>query len=585
MILPYIHKLRSGYGIWLFTLFVCVVLLTSCAHRTVETSSGAQVHSEKYIPEEQIDSVKIITSSMHAKQASIWPLLTNRFVLKAHPSDGYYRHYLNRYKKNPHFLEQKLRNAPYYLHYILREIKRRNMPAELALLPVIESQYEPFAYSYAKAGGMWQIMPQTAKHLDLSINWWYDERRDIRLSTHAALNYLEELHAMFDDWILAIAAYNAGPGTVRKAIKAQGSRNFWRLNLPKQTQDYVPKLLAIAHVVKHHKKFAVQLPAIANKPYFLTIELEAPVHLKGLANAVNMPFSVMERLNAGYNQWVTPPNRTNAVTVPYTYFAAVRQALRQDDNRAYHWLSYQVRAGDSLTKLAGRYHTNVEDIQAINHLKNTHIRQGQYLLLPVAANKPTNKPLITANKTAASGAVPVHATLNQVTSNQATTNQAHTNETVTDANKATTKTLQLAEAEQVEQREQVQKNVTSDRKSETHAAKENQERQEIQDSQGKTSASPTQTIHQVKKSETLWSIGRKYGVSIMQLVTTNHLESTLLQVGQMLIVPLPAAIPEPTTITPTPTPTTVAPVTLQSATSTKQAFNMHNIYAASGTLI
>ena len=368
----------------IFLALFLLAVLTSCAHRQTERQAPDQ-HIQKYIQEEYIEEQGMVSvhpdrgkrSNMHvqypdARKPSIWPLLTNHFHLKANRSDRYYQHYLRRYQQHPHYLEQKLRNTPYYLHYILSEIKRRNMPAELALLPLIESQYDPFAYSYAKAGGMWQIMPQTAKHLDLSMDWWYDERRDIRLATHAALDYLEELYATFDDWILAIAAYNAGPGTVKKAIKARGgSRNFWRLALSKQTQDYVPKLLAIAHVIKHHEKFDVQLPMVPNAPYFLTVKLHAPMHLKNLAITAGVPFTTIKRLNAGYNQWVTPPNRKNVVVVPYMHFEAIRQALQQAENRNYQWLPYQVQAGDNLSKLAAQYHTSAEDIQAVNHMPHT----------------------------------------------------------------------------------------------------------------------------------------------------------------------------------------------------------------------
>ena len=370
--------------------FICFIFLVSCAIQS-------PYQQELYVAEEDIATLaqsNELNARHLAYSDSIWPGLVRGFNLRAKTSNTYYRYYLEHFSKGPQYFERKIRNTPYYLYYVFNEVKRRNMPAELALLPIVESQYESFAYSYARASGIWQIVPGTARHLNLSMDWWYDERRDVRLATDAALNYLQSLHQRFGNWLLALAAYNAGPGTLSKAIKKSGTKNFWRLDLPEQTKKYVPKLLAIAYVARHHKKFGVSLPAIANAPYFVTIELSAPVHLKDLAQKTGLPFPVLEKLNPGYNQWVTPPRRNNSILVPRYYLSKVKlalQALRK--NGRYYWLSYQVKAGDSLPVIAKKYHTRVEDIVNINHLPKSMVTRGQLLLIPVAANKVNNEML------------------------------------------------------------------------------------------------------------------------------------------------------------------------------------------------
>ena len=304
----------------LATVLTVFMALVSCA-------TQSNHHQEPYLTKQETGSVESFTNETY--KHSIWLELVRGFQLKANSSDSHYRHYLRHFSQKPYYFERKIRNMPYYIHYVLREVKRRGMPTELALLPVIESQYEPFAYSYAQASGIWQIVPQTGRHLNLKTSWWYDERRDIRLATDAALDYLQSLYKRFGNWALALAAYNVGPGNLNKAIKAKGSKNFWHLDLPKQTREYVPKLLAVAQVIKNHKKFRVKLPAITDKPYFIAIKLSIPIHLKQLAETAGLPFATLEKLNPGYNQWMTPPTGNHFILVPRSYLAEVKTALQK----------------------------------------------------------------------------------------------------------------------------------------------------------------------------------------------------------------------------------------------------------------
>jgi membrane-bound lytic murein transglycosylase D len=208
-----------------------------------------------------------------------------------------------------------------YLFYIVEQLEARNMPGELALLPILESAFEPHATSHKGAAGLWQFIPGTGRSFGLKQDRWYDGRRDIAASTTAALDYLSTLHKQFDEnWMLALAAYNAGEGRVQQAInknkKAGISTSFWSLSLPQETKDYIPKLLALAEVVRHPEKHSVSLPLIENKPYFIHIELGKHLDFHKVAKLADINIQEVKRLNPGYRRASTHPTGPQQLLLP-----------------------------------------------------------------------------------------------------------------------------------------------------------------------------------------------------------------------------------------------------------------------------
>lgn len=201
-----------------------------------------------------------------------------------------------------------------YLYYIVEQLEKRNMPTELALLPMIESNFKPQATSNKGAAGLWQFIPGTGRQYGLQQNAWYDARRDVKASTSAALDYLEYLHEEFDnDWMLALAAYNAGEGTVHRAIrrnqKAGKETHFWALKLPKETLAYVPKFLALSEVINNPKKHEVSLPELENKPYFAPVNVDKQLTFTQVAKLADIHLNEVKQLNAGYKKASLHPKK------------------------------------------------------------------------------------------------------------------------------------------------------------------------------------------------------------------------------------------------------------------------------------
>lgn len=215
--------------------------------------------------------------------------------------------YVKHYAEKEKTLERMSTQATPYLYHIVEALEERDMPGELALLPMIESAFQPQATSKRGAAGLWQFIPSTGRYFGLKQDAWYDGRRDVRASTKAALDYLAFLHEEFDhNWMLALAAYNAGEGTVRRAINKnikQGKpTSFWDLNLPKETREYVPKFLALAHVIGQPEKHDISLPEIENKPYFVPVRFNKTLNFQQAANLANINITELKRLNPGYKR-------------------------------------------------------------------------------------------------------------------------------------------------------------------------------------------------------------------------------------------------------------------------------------------
>ncbi|NRA84078.1 MAG: transglycosylase SLT domain-containing protein, partial [Gammaproteobacteria bacterium] len=294
------------------------------------------------------------------------------------------------YLKHPNYINRVSKRGQPYLHLIVSEIEKRGLPLELALLPIVESAFDPFAYSHGRASGMWQIIPGTGTRFGLAQNWWYDGRRDVYASTNAALDYLEYLHKYFKgDWLHAIAAYNSGEGRVGRAIKknrkAGKPTNFWSLKLPKETKDYVPRLLALAQILKDPQQFDITWPNIANEAKLILVDTKSQIDLAFAAKLADMELNELHRLNPGFNRWATDPNGSHQLLLPLDKAGQFSTALSKTKaSDRVSWVRYKIKNGDNLGVIAKRHQTTVAVIQDVNDINSSSIRAGKFLLIPVS---------------------------------------------------------------------------------------------------------------------------------------------------------------------------------------------------------
>ncbi len=297
----------------------------------------------------------------------------------------------NWYVKHPSYLNRVAKRAEPFLYYIVEELEKNNVPLELALLPVVESAFDPFAYSHGRASGMWQFVPGTGKRFKMKQNWWYDGRRDVIASTQGAIRYMKYLHKFFDgDWLLALAAYNSGEGRVQRAVRKNKSNgkntDFWALDLPKETRAYVPKLLALADIIKRPEHFNLSLYEIANEEVITEVDIKSQLDLAKAASLANLSLTELQRLNPGFNRWSTDPDGPHRLVLPKHKVAHFEQGLaklNKEDRLA--WQRYQIKNGDNLGLIAKKYHTSIDLIRQVNNINGNQIRAGKHLLIPVAA--------------------------------------------------------------------------------------------------------------------------------------------------------------------------------------------------------
>lgn len=299
---------------------------------------------------------------------------------------------------NPSFVENAGERSAPYIHYIVERLEERGMPMELALLPMIESAYNPFAYSHADAVGLWQFIPSTGRHFNLRQTNWYDGRRDVMASTQAAMNYLSRLHQMFNgDWLLALAAYNAGEGRVSRAIERNQKlglpTDYWNLPLPSETRNYVPKLLALSQVVMTPQAYGVSLEPIANEPYFEKVELKQRMDLSRVAAMADVDEDELYQLNPAFKKRITldGPQHLLVPTDKAELLAANLSLMKPQE--LVDWQEYRVRSGDSLNSIANRYHLTISTLKDINQLSSNHLRIGQVLSIPAQPGVQPKEPL------------------------------------------------------------------------------------------------------------------------------------------------------------------------------------------------
>jgi len=297
---------------------------------------------------------------------------------------------LHWYVSNPEYLQRAFGRADLSLYHIVTELERRGMPLELALLPVVESAFEPYAYSRARASGLWQFIPGTGSKYGLKQDWWYDGRRDIVESTRAALDYLQALHDEFNgDWLLAIAAYNCGEALVERAVEMNRTAgrpvDFWDLWLPRETRAYVPKLLAMRRLVLDPESYGLAFSPIPNQPYFARVPTQGQVNLRIAAEIAGVSPEELYELNPAFHRWATDPAGPHFVLLPVNAADTFAENITQlSADQRLGVAHYSVRRGDSLATVALKFHTSVNVLRELNDMPVGTIAVGDDLRVPGA---------------------------------------------------------------------------------------------------------------------------------------------------------------------------------------------------------
>ncbi len=325
-----------------------------------------------------------------AQETNVWHRIKDGMQLSGEESNPRVAEHISYYARHQDYLDRVTERARPFLFMIMERIDEKNMPAEIALLPIVESAFQPFAYSHGRAAGIWQFIPGTGRMFGLKQNWWYDGRRDVRASTMAALKYLESLHKRLGgDWLLALAAYNSGEGNVRRAIRKNKKKglptDFWHLDLPDETRAYVPKLLAISAIVANPQQHNIALKPVLNEPAVVEVKTSAQIDLALVAKLADISIDEVYRLNPAFNHWATVPNKPASLLIPVEKESIYHERLAKTPKDQFiQWERHQIKAGETLSHIAQRYNTTVKLLTQINQIKSQQIREGKHLMIPVA---------------------------------------------------------------------------------------------------------------------------------------------------------------------------------------------------------
>ncbi|MCA3107114.1 MAG: transglycosylase SLT domain-containing protein [Rhodocyclaceae bacterium] len=359
----------------------------------------------------QISDISLVPASdLTQPPTSLWTRLRNGFGMPdlVHPA---VRQEEDFYANRPDHLRRVVERSRRYLFHIVEVIERRGMPAELALLPIIESAYNPVAVSPARAAGMWQFIPSTGLNFGLRQNAWLDSRRDILLSTEAALDYLQKLYDMFGSWELALAAYNCGEGCVQRAIARNALRgdrvDFSSLQLPAETRAYVPKLQAVKNIIANPRQFNMTLADVPNEPYFGTVQVEQHMDVKVAARLAGMTVEEFVALNPAHNRSVINVNKLPTLLLPLDRMTQFSAGLRDLGERALASVRiYTPRAGEPLDQIARRNGVTLAALRRSNDLpQRMRAAAGDVdLLIPTGASAQFEEPPVRAARPVARSA-------------------------------------------------------------------------------------------------------------------------------------------------------------------------------------
>ena len=302
------------------------------------------------------------------------------------------------YASQPDYLKRMVERSKLYLYYIVEEVEKRGMPTEVALLPMVESAFNPMAYSRSHASGLWQFIPSTGKKHQLTQNWWADERRDVIASTNAALDYLQALYDLHGDWHLALASYNYGENGVARAIERNRARglptDYQNLRVPAETRGYVPKLQALKNIITNPEAFGVTLEPIPNEPYFATVPTPVAIDIRLAARFAEMSVEELIALNPAVNRPMISGPHTQSLVLPADRVDNFQRNLDTYDQPLTSWQAYTMKHGDTLDKLAAKHGIALSKLKLANGITSrTKVKAGYELLLPLKGSAAGAEPL------------------------------------------------------------------------------------------------------------------------------------------------------------------------------------------------
>ena len=391
-------------------LFICI-LLNGCAYTnkflqnqshtseddavTDSNQTAKNKDSKKFYDNEQQDNLKFSENNLNYPKKDIFNRIKKGFAFPPLNSKRV-SYQIKRFSRDQKYITRLFNRSEKYLFHVINEVEKRGLPTELALLPVIESAYNPHATSRAKAAGLWQFIPSTGKRYNLRQTWWIDERRDIEKSTSAALNYLEKLNEiMKGDWYLSLAAYNWGENSVNKAVKRNKRLNkktsYLYLRMPRETRNYVPKLIAIKKILLNPEKYGLKIPFIEDKPYFKTVNNVSSMNLDLVAKLSNVDIKEIRDLNASIKRPILNNKYTTSLNIPYNSFELFKQQLKahQRSNKPLvTWKTYKLKKLNTLKNIAESKNLDTKMLTSANGIRypKAKLLAGSKIIIPTQNN-------------------------------------------------------------------------------------------------------------------------------------------------------------------------------------------------------
>jgi membrane-bound lytic murein transglycosylase D len=473
-------------------------------------SSTATIDEHLFIPEHAAEVV----------HDNVWDRMLHNFALPDCTVQEEALTWAQWYADHPAYMERIFKRAQPWIHYIVDELERREMPGEIALLPIVESAYDPFAYSSGQALGTWQFIASTGKHYGLDQNWWYDGRRDVWASTAAALDYLEYMHGMFEgDWLLALAGYNSGENRVyrqaQKNIKAGKPADFWHLRLPRETRGYVPKLMGLGCLFQNPAEYDFAFPDTPNNPVVAAVDIGQQADLVLVSQMAEVPIDVLFTLNPGYSRWATAPEGPYRVVLPLENAAELEKQLQRiDASSLMRWDQVVVQNGDTLSHISARQGVPVSVLRTANDLDGDFLRAGQKLRLPRDDQQMQADPLYTQ------AAMELQQLQSGLISTRRVTHKVRSGESLS----------VIARRYRVSVRDLQRWNNISD----PRTLRAGKTITVYHSSATPGSATSGSTKYVVRRGDSLWSIARKHNVRVNDLKSWNGLGNDTLQPGQSL---------------------------------------------------
>jgi membrane-bound lytic murein transglycosylase D len=506
----------------------------------LSSSDGIQIYQKNVhlSPEHKQKLADDITRYRNAE--NLWDVLREEFSLSHYEESYAVQAKIEWFMNNQDFLLRTASRAAPYLYYISQQVKKRHLPAELVLLPIVESGYNPFSVSSVGASGIWQLMPDTATGLGIKRDWWYDGRRDVIASTNAALSYLAYLQSFFEgNWLLALAAYNTGEGNVLAAIKRNiregRDTDFWSLPVAQQTRDYVPSLLALAVIISHPDKYPVYLPPVRNAPYLAQIDIGVQINLKYAAMLAGISNKKLLQLNPGFKGPSTSNQGAYKLVLPIENVEQFTENLaRSPLKQRINWVHYKVKTGDTLLSIAKKFGTPSLDIRKMNHLSKNNLHPGTNLLIPPsgAANEIDEIDDENSIKVAS-----IETDSNEDSSNKSAARKLATTNNINnldDSDNINTPEITKVAIKKIAKniRKQENKNI----KTLASFIKKNRIEQ-VEKNSGDYILKPGDTVYMVRSQDTIEKIAQRFHITAKSLRAANQVYGNKLPAGIHLIIP------------------------------------------------